>query len=225
MSVAFIRTIIIYFLVIAALRIMGKRQLGELQPSELVVTILVSNLATMSIEDSNIPLMGTVMPIFVLVSCEVLLSYFILKSPMTQKLIFGNPRIVVRNGVIDQKELRSLRWTVEDISEQLRAGGVFDISEVSMAIVETSGNLSVYQNYRSRPMSIEMDETRSGEDDPPMVMISDGKIVEDTLNYCGVDRKWLDDTLGQKQLVPKDVFIMTCNKKRSYTIMEKEGRK
>jgi len=225
MSVAFVRTIIIYFLVIAALRIMGKRQLGELQPSELVVTILVSNLATMSIEDSNIPLMGTVMPIFVLVSCEVLLSYFILKSPKAQKVIFGNPRIVIRNGVIDQKELRSLRWTIEDLTEQLRVSGIFDINEVSMAIVETSGAISVYQNYRNRPMSIEMDDARQGEDDPPMVMISDGRVVEDTLNYCGVDRKWLDETLKRKHLTAEDIFIMTCDKKRSYLIMEKEERK
>jgi len=223
MSVAFIRTIVIYLLVIAALRIMGKRQLGELQPSELVVTILVSNLATMSIEDSNIPLMGTVMPIFVLVSCEVLLSYFILKSPKTQKVVFGNPRIVMRNGIVDQKELRNLRWTVEDLSEQLRVSGIFDFNEVSMAIVETSGALSVYQNYRSRPMSIDMDDARQGEDDPPMVVISDGHIVSDALNYCGVEQKWLDDTLKRKHLSPKEVFIMTCDKKQNYTIMKKEA--
>jgi uncharacterized membrane protein YcaP (DUF421 family) len=225
LSVAFLRTIIIYVIVVCALRIMGKRQLGELQPSELVVTILVSNLATMSIEDSSIPLLGTVMPIFTLVSCEVLVSLLAMKSSTAQRIISGNPRIIIRDGTPDQKEMKNLRWTIEDLQEQLRISGIFDISEVACAVVETSGTLSVYQKYRYRPLSLDAWEKLEGEDSPPMLIISDGKIVEDALNYCGVTQQWLEETLSRKHVTAEEVFLMTCDKCRNYHIVRKEDNK
>jgi uncharacterized membrane protein YcaP (DUF421 family) len=224
MSVAFIRTIIIYIIVVLALRIMGKRQLGELQPSELVVTILVSNLATMSIEDNNVPMIGTVIPIFTLVSCEIIISYIIMKSSFAQKMISGNPRVIIRDGKIDQGEMRNLRWTIEDLTEQLRANGVFDINEVAFAIVETSGSLSVYQKFCHRPLSPDMQANPDGDDMPPALMISDGKIVTESLDYCGVDRGWVEDVIKRKHLDIKKVFIMTCDRNREYKIIKKEEK-
>ncbi|MDL2233742.1 DUF421 domain-containing protein [Ruminococcaceae bacterium OttesenSCG-928-L11] len=216
------RTIVIYIIAVIALRIMGKRQLGELQPSELVVTILVSNLATMSIEDTNIPLLGTVMPIFTIVSCEVLVSFLNMKSHRAQSIISGNPRVIIKDGVINQQEMRNLRWTIEDLMEQLRICGSFNFTEVSFAVVETSGALSVYQKYLHRPLTPESMQEINGEDSPPVTIISDGILVLDSLQYCNVDESWVRDILARRQLDLKDVYVMICDRAKTYTIVKKE---
>ena len=131
MFVVFFRTLIIYFIIIVCLRIMGKRQLGELQPSEFVIAILISNIATLSIEDTDIPLAGAVVPIITLMSAEVLLSFITLKSSKAQVLVTGNPVVIIRNGNIDQKSMRDLRFSIEDLMSQLRISGTFDIDDVA----------------------------------------------------------------------------------------------
>src|SRR5699024_4709883 len=125
--------------IVFSLRIMGKRQLGELQPSELVATILVSNIATLPIEDTNIPLLAGIVPILTLVSFEVILSSITLKSRMARKIVSGNPVIVIRDGRIDQKQMRSIRFSIDDLMEELRTNSIFDIRDVAFAIVETTG--------------------------------------------------------------------------------------
>ena len=139
MFIVFFRTLIIYVIIIVCLRIMGKRQLGELQPSEFVIAILISNIATLSIEDTDIPLLGAVVPIITLMSSEVILSYITLKSGKAQIMVTGNPVPVIRNGSIDQKSMRDLRFSIEDLMSQLRINGIFDVQEVAWAIVETNG--------------------------------------------------------------------------------------
>ena len=130
MFIVFFRTLIIYVIIIVCLRIMGKRQLGELQPSEFVIAILISNIATLSIEDTDIPLLGAVVPIITLMSSEVILSYITLKSGKAQIMVTGNPVPVIRNGSIDQKSMRDLRFSIEDLMSQLRINGIFDVQEV-----------------------------------------------------------------------------------------------
>lgn len=225
MGVIVLRTVILYIAIVFALRIMGKRQLGELQPTELVVTILVSNLATLSIEDMNIPLLGSILPIFTLVSCEVIVSLIILKSSVARKIIDGNPRIVLRDGVVDQKELRNLRWSLEDLTEQLRVAGHFDLNEISLAIVETSGTLSAYTKFSARPATAQMlSIPANGEPDaPPVTVISDGELVPDALSFCNLRREWLDKVLAEKELRIGDVFVMTCDRRARYHIQIKEG--
>lgn len=224
MGVLLLRTVIVYIIVVFSLRIMGKRQLGELQPSELVVTILVSNLATLSIEDTNVPLLGSILPIFMLVICEVGVSLITLKSNRARKFISGNPRIVIRNGVIDQAEMRNLRWSIDDLMEQLRGSNIFDVNEVSLAMVETSGNLSAYQKYSARALSAEMMNlpTPGGGDDPPVVVISDGVIVPDALAFCNLRPEWLQKVLAEQKTASRDVFLMTCNRNAEYHITLKE---
>lgn len=226
MVVLLIRTVILYIIIVFALRIMGKRQLGELQPSEFVVTILVSNIATLSIEDSNVPLLGSVLPIFMLVICEVAASLIILKSNKIGKIISGNPCIIIRDGAIDQKVMRNLRWSIEDLMEQLRVGNVFDIGEVSCAIVETSGKLSIFKKFESRETTAGMIQAPIGNacDSPPMTIISDGKYVPDALNFCNIKEEWVEGELKKKQLSVKDVFLMTCNRRAQYFIAEKEKK-
>lgn len=225
MGILLLRTVIVYIIVVFALRVMGKRQLGELQPSELVVTILVSNLATLSIEDSNVPLLGSILPIFMLVICEVLVSIITLKNNQARKFISGNPRVVIRDGTIDQKEMRNLRWSIDDLMEQLRGNNIFDVNEVSFAIVETSGNLSAYQKYAARPVSAEMlNLPTPGEGDfPAQIIISDGVIVPDALNACNLKPEWLENVLAKQNVHSKDVFLMTCNRNAEYHITLKEA--
>jgi len=220
------RTILIYFAVIAALRIMGKRQVGELAPAELVVTIMISNIATLSIEDVNIPLLGSILPIFVLVGCEVIESFFSLKSRIMRRLFEGSPRVVIRDGVIDQNELKDLRWSLDELTEQLRQKDIFDIREVSFAIVETSGALSAYQKFHARPVSTQMlNLPADGEPDaPPLTVISDGSLDEDALRFLNLRREWLDKILAEKQLAIEDIFILTCDRRAQYSLVEKEKK-
>ena len=225
MSAAVFRTVILYLTIVAALRIMGKRQVGELQPAELVITIMISNIATLSIEDTNIPLLGSILPIFVLVACEVGESLLSLKSRVMRRLFSGSPRIIIRDGVIDQREMRSLRWSIDDLTEQLRQSGIFDVREVSFALVETSGALSAYQKFGARPASAQMlNIPADGEPDvPPLTIISDGELDADALRFLNLRREWLDKILDERKLTIGKVYMMTCDRRAQFSIVEKGG--
>ncbi len=187
---------------------MGKRQIGELQPTELVITILISNIATLPIEDTNIPLFGGLIPIFVLVCLEVFSSVLGIKSRTVRKLICGNPTFIIKDGVLDQKMLKSLRFSIDDLLEGLREQGIFSLSEVKYAIVETTGKISVFKN----------DEPSS----PQVIIISDGKIISEGLKYCNISRAWVESKLQKKGKEIHDIFIMTCNTEKEYEIITKK---
>lgn len=203
---------------------MGKRQIGELQPSEFVIAILISNIATLSIEDTDIPFLGAVVPIIVLMCCEVILSYITLKSGKAQKIVSGSPVIVVQNGKPLQKNMRDLRFSIEDLMSQLRICGVFDVREVALAVVETNGKLSVFPKYEARPVTPQglQNPVFSEAELPPMVLISDGVIVEHTLSSCSLTEKWLENVLRENGVAPRDVFLMTCDNAAKYYIVKKE---
>ena len=227
MSASVIRTVILYFIIVVALRVMGKRQVGELQPSELVVTLMISNIATLSIEDTNIPLLGSILPIFVLVVCAVFESVASLKSRAVRKLFSGSPRILIRDGVLDQKEMKNLRWSIDDLTEQLRQNNIFDIREVGFAVVETSGALSAYQKFGARPASAQMlNIPPDGEPDvPPMTVISDGRLDADALRFLNLRPEWLDKILEEKELTIDAVYMMTCDRRAQYSIVEKDRKR
>ena len=147
MAILLFRTLLVYVLIIGAMRLMGKKQLGELQPSELVSTILISNLASISIESPELPLIGSVVPVFIIVATEILLSALCVRSRRAAKLVSGSPRVIIRNGVIDQATLFDLRFTVDDLLEALRGKDVFELSDVAFAIVETNGSVSVLKKF------------------------------------------------------------------------------
>ena len=224
MFTIFFKTIILYALIIVGLRLMGKRQLGKLQPSEFVVTILISNIATLPIEDVDIPLLTGILPILTLVSCEVIMSTVALKSKRARKILSGSPKIVIRDGVIDQRQLRDLRFSIDDLMEQLRQNNVFDIADVAFAIVETTGKVSVYQKFEARNVTAEMLNLPSDgqESAPPVVMISDGQLIEEALRYCNLRHEWLEKTLGDQKVRLEDIFLMTCNRQANYHIIKKE---
>ncbi len=143
MSILFIRAVILYAAVIFVIRLMGKRQIGEMQPSELVITILISEVASLPLQDKSIPVLYAIIPLSVFVSFEIILSALSLKSQNLRSLMQGHEVIVIRNGKIDIKALRTLRMTVDDLEGALRQKDIFDVSEVAYAIFETNGKLSV----------------------------------------------------------------------------------
>ena len=178
MGVILTRSLILYVLVIFAVRLMGKRQLGELQPSELVITILVSNIATLPLEDVNIPVIVGITPILSLVCFEVVVSWLNLKSPRIRKITSGSPKIVIKDGKIDPDTMRDLRFSVDDLMMALREKEVFDLDEIQFAIVETTGNISVmkkqeYDTPQRRELGIEAQKQKKFTVDDVLIMTAD----------------------------------------------------
>ena len=224
MLIVFIRVLIIYLLIIFSLRLMGKRQLGQLQPSELVVTILVSNIATMCIEDTNVPFLSGIIPILSLVSFDVIMSAISLKSKKARRIISGSPRVIIHDGKLDQAQMHELRFTLDDVMSQLRTKNIFDIRDVSFAIVETTGTMSVFQKADAQTITPKMLGMQMPEADnsPPTVLVSDGAVIDSGLKYCNLRPEWLTKTVSEHGLSLKDVFLMTCNRQADYLIVKKE---
>lgn len=225
MIISLWRTFLLFSTVTVMLRFMGKRQIGELQPSELVTTIMISNIAAIPIENINSPIINCLLAIIFLSCLEVLLSSLSLKSRRFRGLTMGHPRCVIRDGKIDEKELRALRWSLDDLMELLRTNGIFDINEVLFAIVETNGSLSTYQKHGNQSVTKhDLGLVSDGDTAPPVLIISDGEIDKNALGYCGTDPKWLLDVLSRKGIAPKDVFMMSCDRNLKYSLVLKEKK-
>ncbi len=225
MLIVFFRAIILYFVIVISIRLMGKRQIGELQPAELVVTILMSNIATLPIEDINIPMIMGVVPIFTLVCLDVFISGMSMRSRKIRKLFSGTPKIIISDGKVDEGVMRSLRFTVDDLMASLRSAEVFDLKEVQLAVVETTGKISVYQRQSEKPCTPTDMGIKKEDRDPPRLIISDGEILYSELEAVGRDKKWLDGILRQEGCTKDTVLIMTCDEQAVYNIIKKERRK
>ena len=210
MLVIMIRTVILYPLIILMIRLMGKKQLGELQPSELVTTILISNIATLSIEDPTVPMMLGVVPVLMIVSINVIMSVIMLKSPDFRRLVTGSPKVIISEGKIDRKQLAKLRYTIDDVLEAMREQGIFDIGEVRYAIVETTGKINFYKKT-------------DGATDPPEVVIRDGAPVADGIRRSGLTERELGELLRAGGTRLGDVFLLTVSKDGGYELIRKSG--
>ncbi len=222
MYVVFIRTLILYAIVVFGMRIMGKRQLGDLQPSELVVTILISNIATLPIENTNIPLLAGVVPILTLMCFEVVVSVCTLKNRRLRTIISGTPRVVISKGVIDQKELANLRYSVEDLLEQLRSSNIFDLREVELAIVETTGALSVYKKNIYHEVTMKDMNLPAQNTQPPVLVISDGELITSGIKRCSLTEQQVLKLLKKENRQLQDVFLMTCTPEKDYFIVPRD---
>ncbi|MFZ2538596.1 MAG: DUF421 domain-containing protein [Oscillospiraceae bacterium] len=221
MLVVFFRAIFLYVLIMFSIRLMGKRQLGELQPSELVITILISNIASLPIEDTNIPMILGVIPVLILVSFDILISNISLKSKGFRSFISGSPMIIIHDGLIDQKQLRKLRFSIDDLMESLRQSGIFDVQDVEYAIVETTGKVSVLQKFDAQSVTPKTLNIPGTSKSPPVVVISDGKVIESALAVYDIKEDWVIQTILMKKYALKKVFLMTCDKELNYYIVEK----
>ena len=209
MTISVIRTVILYFLLMAAVRLMGKRQLGELQPSELVVTLLLSDLAAVPMQENGLPLLNGVMPILILVSLELILSALMLKFPAVSQLIGGTPQAVIRDGKIDATAMRRMRLTVEDLAESLRQQNVFDLTQVQYAIVETGGRISAYLYPRYQPAAAGADAPDEG---MPLVVVSDGRLCDWGMRICGLSEEQVAGILRRHRCEQQEVFLLTATK-------------
>ena len=224
MAITVIRTVIIYATLIVSMRLMGRRQLGELQPVELVVTLLISDLAVVPMQDSGIPLLSGLIPIFILVATEILLSLLMVKSAAFASLISGTPMVIIHNGKLDQKALKKLRMTVEDLSESLRKQDIFDWRDVQTAIAETNGDITVYPIASKRPVVMEDITAHPPKDHGmPLVVLADGQLCEWAMNECGVTAAWIDRTVKAEGYARRDVLILTVNAVGDYTLVPKEA--
>lgn len=223
MCVILIRSVILYVLVIFAVRLMGKRQLGELQPSELVITILVSNIATLPIEDVNIPIIVGVTPILSLVCFEVMVSWINLRLPELRRLISGSPKIIIRNGCIERDIMRELRFSVDDLLMALRSKDIFDIGEVQYAIVETTGSVSVMKKQPLDTPTRQDMKIAAECSEPPVLIIADGKFIPQAMESVKLSKAVVEMLLSANKMSLNDVFIMTADSSGSCYIADKQG--
>lgn len=195
MLIVIARTIILYLVVIIVFKIMGKRQLGELQPYEFVITIMVSALAAIPMEDIGIPLVFSIIPIIFLLFFQVVLSYISMKNVKSRKIICGSPSIIVKNGKINQQELSKLRLNINDLLEQLRIKGYYSLSDIEYALIETNGKLSVLPKSQKRPLTPEDLTVDTNYEGLPQTLIIDGVVINENLREINLDEKWLKNQL------------------------------
>lgn len=224
MIISVIRTILLYIVIILAIRIMGKRQIGELQTSELVVTLLISDIAAIPMQNTEQSLLSGIVPILILIVCEIIISLLMLKRAGFRRIICGKPIVIISDGKINQSEMHRLRMSTEDLSEELRQQGIFNIEDVGFAIVETNGKLSVLKKPEKDIPTAEELGIKTNDKGLEVVVISDGEISKCSLKICGLSRDWLFDTLKKENTELNDVFLMIANGQGEYKIIEKERK-
>lgn len=224
MTVTIIRAAILYIFVILMVKLMGKRQIGQLQPAEFVITILISEIVTVPMQDNSIPLLNSIMAVLLLVSLEILLSAASLKFMKLRTAVEGNSIIVIRDGKIDQQQLKRLRLTVDDLTEALRQKDVFDISDVQYAIVETNGSLSVLLKPEKQTVTAEMLNINPVNRGMACTVISDGKIKEPALNECDLTQEKILKILKNRALKMEDIMLMTADKNGKTNIIRRDPK-
>lgn len=225
MSVSFIRTLILYFCVIIALRLMGKRQIGELEPSELVITILVSELATVPMQDLGTPLLSGIIPIATLISLEIIISFISLKNIRLRRLLNGHPAVIIRSGKLDRRKMREMRVTVDEVLEALRENNVGSVSDVKYGIIEPSGKLSYVLQTPYRPVTAEMMNLAPQDSGVPMIVISDGHLIERNLRILNKTEKDIEHQIKKAGLhKASEVFLMTLDDCGNVFVQSKEER-
>lgn len=193
----FIRTVVLYLCVVVSMRIMGKRQLGELQPSEFVVALMISELASIPISENDVPLLHGIIPIIALVLLELLFSVLVIKSEFMRRLITGSPIQIIKDGKLLMKRLARLRICIDDVMEQLRLAGYSSISEIDSAIIETNGQLSVVPKESERPVVCSDLNLSPPQTHVPHTVISDGVLRKNNLKGAGISEKWLKKKLAR----------------------------
>ncbi len=195
MILGIIRTLILFTLVVVGLRLMGKRQVGQLQPYELVIVIMLSALATIPMENTGVPLVSGLVPILTLIVVHVALSYTSLKSERARGIICGTPSVLIENGKIVEKELNRLRYNINDLLEQLRAKNIPNIADVEFAILETGGQLSVIPKSQKRPVIPEDLNLPTKYEGLPVTLIIDGYVFHKNLAKINLSEEWLKSEL------------------------------
>jgi len=220
--ISYVRTIFLYLVLILSIRLMGKRQIGQLEASEFVVTMLVANLASIPMQDSDIPLLSGLVPILTVLGMELVLSWLILKSVVFRKIFCGKPVILIDNGKILRENLRSTRLTLDELTGHLRQKDVLDIRSVQFAILETDGSLSVFPYPGSRPASAKEAGISTGKQYLPITIIEDGYLSKDNLKLAGKDTDWVAEMLRQHGAELDGTLLLSVDKADQVVWMGKE---
>lgn len=224
MFISFLRTILLYLIIVVTLRVLGKRQVGELEPSELVVAILISDLAAVPMQDIGIPLLTGVIPIITLLAFELLVSELSMHSLRFRAFLCGRPVFIIREGQIDQKAMAKNRLTIDELFCSLRQDGVLDISQVQYAILETNGQLSTFLYPKFAPLTAKDDSKSPKSPEYPVTILSDGHVLEENLRSIGFDLGWLRSQLNLAGVTPSDIFLMTGTRKGEIFFVKKEAQ-
>ena len=225
MGVSFVRTVIVFLLLIVSIRIMGKRQLGELEPLELVVAVLISNLAAQPLQDTGTPLLYGIVPVLTLLASQLVISGLSVRFGRFRRLVSGKPSILIDNGAIVQSEMKKCRLSVDELYVELRINGVTDISTVRHAILETDGTLSVLPYAKFAPATPEELNINAPDNGLPVSVIAEGRVLSDNLKLLGHDEKWLASQLKKRSVQRvKDVYLMTVDGAGKIYFAKKEGR-
>ena len=209
------RTTIMFFLVMFALRVMGKKNLGEFQPSDFVSTMLISNLTSIVIEAPELPILYSVIPILLIVCYEIFTSIAAKKNDKFAKITQGSPKILIVKGIIDQKVMAELRFTVNDILEAMRSKNIFYLEEVNLAVVETTGQISIYPDPNSKA-------NINKADIPPFDIIVDGKYRNKNLDYIGISKQQTEKILNKENICAEDILLLLIDGDKNYNLTLKE---
>lgn len=222
MVVIVLRTILIYFIVLVVVRLMGKREIGQLSPFDFVVAIMIAELAVIPMESPGIPLWHGIIPLLILAFLEIAISYIALHSHRVRSFLDGEPQIIIKNGQILKKEMRKSRYNLDDLMAQLREKGYPNIKDVEFGILETSGELSIIPKSQKRPLTPADIDVETGYEGIPIVLIMDGVVIHAGLEKCGLDEAWLAEQLKEKGYRLCEVFLAILDTQGELSVIPKK---
>ncbi len=225
MILSYIRTIVVYAVLVVVIRMMGKRQVGQMEPLEFVVTMLVANLASIPMQDSGIPLLSGLVPILTVLGLELVLSWLSMRSIFFRRMLCGKPVILIDNGKILADNLKNTRVTLDELTGHLREKDILDITSVQFAILETNGNLSVFPYPRFQPANAGDAGIPVPQQRLPITIVEDGTLLKENLRKAGKDDRWLQKQLQKNKTAAKDVLLLTVDDDNHVVFLKKEGQK
>ena len=224
MAIIFVRTVILYFAILISMRIMGKRQLGEMEISEFIVAALIADLAATPLQDIGIPLLNGLVPIIIMFCFEIIIAGLNMRSVKLRKLTYGRPEIIIRNGRIIREAMQKNRFTLDELMQELRAQGLTDTAQVEYAVLETNGQLSIILKSGDRPVTASQMGVVGDDVSYAHIIINEGRILDNNLELLGRDRRWLSNELKRQNFRSADeVYILTLSESGRVFCQAKEG--
>lgn len=224
MLISFLRAIFLYLVLVLSIRLMGKRQIGQMEPAEFVVTMLLANIAAVPMQNNSIPLLTGLVPILTVLGIELILSVLTLRSIRIRKLFCGKPVLLMSDGKILEDNLRQTRVNLDELTEHLREQGIFDLSTVKYAILETDGEISTMLYSKFSPAPAKDASVPVTDTELPYTIISYGKILHENLALCNLDAVWLTQQLQQRNCPAEDVLLMTVDRRGKIYFSKKERK-
>ena len=224
MAIIFVRTVILYFAILISMRIMGKRQLGEMEISEFIVAALIADLAATPLQDIGIPLLNGLVPIIIMFCFEIIIAGLNMRSVKLRKLTYGRPEIIIRNGRIIREAMQKNRFTLDELMQELRVQGLTDTAQVEYAVLETNGQLSIILKSGNQPATASQMGVDADDVSYAHIIINEGRILDNNLKLLGRDRRWLANELKRQNLRSADeVYILTLSENGSVFCQAKEA--